>query len=255
MPADMDQLLAGASGEPGAPPDPDDVWAAGRRRRRWLQAGGVATAAASVAVLGVVAIGVSSSPTPTVDPVAEGPERSESTTPMGEVGDTTHPGDELPRMESPPPPPPPEDEPEVEEPAEPEPTGEPTEEPTEASPPPAPEPEAGATEDPCAAHQGREGDAFIDLTAPVQGQSVGGQVELVGCSNVPEANVRFRLLDASGQVLVDHFTTATCGTGCVGEFRETTTVDATGEVTVQVFWESPKDGAEEDLSEVVVDAG
>jgi hypothetical protein len=250
MSADLDDLLADASAAPSGL-DADGLWAAGRRRRRWMQAGGVATAAASIAMIGVVAVGVGPTPSPTVDPLAESGEQAEPA-PMEEVGDAVPPGDELPRMERP------------VEPAAPPETEEPEQEPAEATPEPDPEPEVeqapspqpdpAAVADPCAPHQDREMDAFLDVVAPVSGQQVAGAIELVGCSNVPEANVRYRVLDGAGAVLVDHFTTATCGTGCVGEFREVVTVTATGDLTVQVFWESPKDGGEEDLTEVTVTA-
>jgi hypothetical protein len=248
MSADLDDLLTDAAGDPTATPDPDQVWAAGRRRRRWLQAGGVATAAASIAVVGLVAVGVSPAPAPTIDPMADGPEEPEPE-PMGDVGDAVAPGDELPRMEPPPPSGPP-----VEEEPEPEPGPEEAEPQGQEGPEPGPEPDPAVVADPCAAHAGRE-DSFIDVVSPVAGQQVGSTIELVGCSNVPEATVRYRVVDGGGGVLVDHFTTATCWLDCQGEFRESVSVTATGDVTVQVFWDSPKDGAEEDMTEVVVNAG
>lgn len=89
-----------------------------------------------------------------------------------------------------------------------------------------PSPDAELLADPCAPHQGREMDAFIDLAAPVQDQVVAGDVELVGCSNVFEATVNWLLLDGDGVTLDEGFTTAACGTGCVGEFRDTVPLDA-----------------------------
>lgn len=41
-----------------------------------------------------------------------------------------------------------------------------------------------------------------------------------GFANVFEANVSFRLRGANGKVLVKTFTTATCGTGCWGDFEK-----------------------------------
>jgi hypothetical protein len=254
MSADMEELLATASSDPAAPADPDQVWAAGRRRRRWMQAGGVATAAASIAVVGLVVVGLNpaSSPAPTIDPMAEGPDEADDEgASMEDLGDTAHPGDELPRMETPPPPR--EEEPVEEEPAEP--TEEPVEEVEDTTPTAGPQPDPVAVQAPCAPHEGRE-DSYIDLVAPVSGQQVGGTIELVGCSNVPEATVRYRVLDSGGGVLADGFTTATCWLDCQGEFRENVAVSASGEVTVQVFWDSPQDGAgEQDMTEVVVTAG
>lgn len=119
----------------------------------------------------------------------------------------------------------------------------------------APSPDAALLEDPCAEHEGREQDVFIDLVAPVDDQQVGEQVEIVGCANVFEATVLWRLLDGDGDVLEDGFTTATCGTGCVGEFRdEVSLAQAEGEPVahLQVYWESAEDGSERDLVERVI---
>jgi len=105
---------------------------------------------------------------------------------------------------------------------------------------------------PCHAHEGRELDAFMDLVAPVDEQVAGDEVEIVGCSNVYEATVNWRLLDADGGTLDEGFTTATCGNGCVGDFRETVSLAAAAGapvVRLQAFWVSPQDGAEEDLQE------
>jgi hypothetical protein len=88
-------------------------------------------------------------------------------------------------------------------------------------------------------------DVFVDVAGPVSGQQVGSSFELVGCANVYEATVRYRLVGSGGSV--DSFTTATCGTGCVGEFRETISVPVgSGPLTLEVFWDSPADGSERD---------
>jgi hypothetical protein len=113
-----------------------------------------------------------------------------------------------------------------------------------------PDPELLA--DPCAAHEGRELEAFLDLVAPVDEQVAGDQVEIVGCSNVNEATVNWRLLDGDGRTLEEGFTTAECGTGCVGAFRATVPLTAAaGEpvAQLQVFWISPQDGSDVDLVE------
>ena len=44
-------------------------------------------------------------------------------------------------------------------------------------------------------------------------------VVIRGSANVFEANVGIQVLDENGEVLVETFTTATCGTGCRGTFR------------------------------------
>jgi hypothetical protein len=106
----------------------------------------------------------------------------------------------------------------------------------EADPPAEPEPEeptAGPTPDPdlladpCGPHQGREDEAFIEVVAPVaEQQAAAGSVELVGCSNVFEANVQWTLYDGDGRELDTGFTTAECGTGCVGAFATSVPLDA-----------------------------
>lgn len=113
-----------------------------------------------------------------------------------------------------------------------------------------PDPELLA--DPCAAHEGRELEAFLDLVAPVDEQVAGNEVEIVGCSNVNEATVNWRLLDGDGRTLDEGFTTAECGTGCVGAFRAMVPLTAAaGEpvAQLQVFWISPQDGSDVDLLE------
>ena len=121
-----------------------------------------------------------------------------------------------------------------------------------------PQPDADLVASPCTAHEDRELEAFLDLVAPVDGQAAGQEVEIVGCSNVPEATVNWRLLDEDGGLLDEGFTTAECGTGCVGAFRDTVSLAvAAGEpaVALEVFWISPQDGAHEDLQERTIALG
>jgi hypothetical protein len=89
-----------------------------------------------------------------------------------------------------------------------------------------PTPDAALVADPCAAHEGREMDAFIDLVAPVDEQVATGSVEIVGCSNVFEATIVWHLLDGDGVLLDEGFTTAECGNGCVGAFADDVPLDA-----------------------------
>jgi hypothetical protein len=95
------------------------------------------------------------------------------------------------------------------------------------------EPDAGPTadpallEDPCGPHEDRTDEAFIEVVAPVAEQQVAGDaVDLVGCSNVFEANVQWSLYDGDGRELDTGFTTAECGTGCVGAFEESVSLEA-----------------------------
>jgi hypothetical protein len=105
----------------------------------------------------------------------------------------------------------------------------PPEEPEEPTTGPTPDPDA--LEDPCGPHAERTDEAFIEVVAPVAEQHVSaGAVELVGCSNVFEANVQWTLYDGDGRELDTGFTTAECGSGCVGAFATSVPLDgAAGE--------------------------
>lgn len=123
---------------------------------------------------------------------------------------------------------------------------------------PQPDPELVAA--PCADHLDREMDLFIELASPVQDQLVGDTVELVGCANVFEATVSYLVLDGDGRTLDEGFTTATCGNGCVGEFRHTVDLTAgAGEpvVYLQVYSQNMADEGPEQLAltEVMVVLG
>lgn len=90
-----------------------------------------------------------------------------------------------------------------------------------------PTPDPALVADPCAPEQGREDEAFITVVSPVAEQQVtGDSVELVGCSNVFEANVQWSLYDGDGRELDSGFTTAECGSGCVGAFSEEISLEA-----------------------------
>jgi hypothetical protein len=95
---------------------------------------------------------------------------------------------------------------------------------------PTPDPEL--VDDPCRDHEDRDDEAFISVVSPVGDQHVSDDtVELIGCSNVFEANVQWSLYDGDGRELETGFTTATCGSGCVGEFRD--------EVSLEAFADEP----------------
>jgi hypothetical protein len=92
-------------------------------------------------------------------------------------------------------------------------------------------------------------DAFLDqlhminLTHPVEEVEDGYQV--VGIANVFEATVSLAVLDGAGAVVHEDFVTATCGTGCWGEFG--TAIDAEhimpGESSIRLFVHSAEDGS------------
>jgi hypothetical protein len=58
----------------------------------------------------------------------------------------------------------------------------------------------------------------IIVDRPTPGAQISSPVTVSGSANVFEANVTVRILDASGKELKRTFTTATCGTGCRGNF-------------------------------------
>lgn len=229
MSPDLDRLLEDAVPDRGTRLDVDGLWAAGRRRRAWRRVGQVTAGVVAVLAVGSVAVTLAGGQPPALEPL---------TPPTEDVRDL----EETPQT-------PPEDPVPSPLPTEPDPRM------TAPSIPEPAEPDPAAMDDPCAPHAGREAEAFIDVVSPVNGQQVDGPVELVGCSNVYEANVLYRVLDAAGDVVVEGFTTATCGSGCVGEFREQIHLDAVGELTLEVFWEDAADGSERDVVTVVFTRG
>ncbi|HEV3408361.1 MAG TPA: Gmad2 immunoglobulin-like domain-containing protein [Gaiellaceae bacterium] len=60
--------------------------------------------------------------------------------------------------------------------------------------------------------------AAITVETPESGAEVSSPLTVAGTANVFEANVTVRLLDERGAELARRFTTATCGSGCRGEY-------------------------------------
>jgi germination protein M len=58
----------------------------------------------------------------------------------------------------------------------------------------------------------------ILVVSPAMGETVPNPVIVAGSANVFEANVTVEIVDATGRVIGETFTTATCGTGCRGTF-------------------------------------
>jgi immunoglobulin-like protein involved in spore germination len=58
----------------------------------------------------------------------------------------------------------------------------------------------------------------IVVESPAAGETVSSPVVVSGSANVFEANVTVRILGAGGRELAETFTTATCGSGCRGDF-------------------------------------
>jgi sporulation and spore germination protein/immunoglobulin-like protein involved in spore germination len=59
---------------------------------------------------------------------------------------------------------------------------------------------------------------IILVAEPAIGARVESPVHVEGIANVFEANVTVEILDAAGNVIAQDFTTATCGTGCFGDY-------------------------------------
>ncbi|MGS2618877.1 Gmad2 immunoglobulin-like domain-containing protein [Micromonospora sp. LZ34] len=94
----------------------------------------------------------------------------------------------------------------------------------------------------------------IVVTSPTIGQRVTAPVTVTGTADVFEATVNVRILDAAGRELATTFTTATCGTGCRGDYRVGIRYRLTREQpgTVEVYEISPADGSRTKLVAVPV---
>jgi spore germination protein GerM len=84
---------------------------------------------------------------------------------------------------------------------------------------------------------------LVFLDSPAAGQSIATPLELVGVANAFEANVLYEVV-AGDDVVADGFTTATCGTGCWGDFTVEVEfpIETQGEGFVTVFETSAEDG-------------
>jgi hypothetical protein len=89
-------------------------------------------------------------------------------------------------------------------------------------------------------------DPSVVLMQPVPGSTVRGPLVVRGTANVFEAHVGLRVRRPAGEVLVDTWTTATCGTGCRGTFEKTVALpdSARGDLVVEAFEPSAKDGSD-----------
>lgn len=94
----------------------------------------------------------------------------------------------------------------------------------------------------------------IVLESPKPGEEISSPVTVSGFANVFEANVNIRIVDANGDVLVESFTTATCGSGCWGDYSEEVAFEVTEqqEGRVEVLTYSAEDGSERDVISIPV---
>lgn len=94
----------------------------------------------------------------------------------------------------------------------------------------------------------------IVLESIKPGDAVSSLVTIAGFANTFEANVIIRIVDANGEVLKETFTTATCGSGCWGDFSENVAFDVTEEQEgrIVVLTYSAEDGSERDVISIPV---
>jgi hypothetical protein len=93
--------------------------------------------------------------------------------------------------------------------------------------------------------------AFEDLLppilvgSPIIGERVDNPVTIAGTANVFEATVSIRILDQNGEEIARTFTTATCGTGCRGDYSIAVPYEVAVEQagTIEVFESSALDGS------------
>lgn len=92
-------------------------------------------------------------------------------------------------------------------------------------------------------------DPPVVLLEPVPGSAVGAPVLVRGTANVFEAQVGLRVRDAGGNVILQTWTTATCGTGCRGTFAKTLALpdSVLGEIVIEAFAPSGEDGSDQHL--------
>jgi hypothetical protein len=89
-------------------------------------------------------------------------------------------------------------------------------------------------------------DPPVVLIEPVPGSTVGDSVRVRGTANVFEAQVGLRVRDAGGRVVLETWTTATCGTGCRGTFSKTLALpdSLVGEFEIEAYAPSAEDGTD-----------
>jgi hypothetical protein len=96
--------------------------------------------------------------------------------------------------------------------------------------------------------------APIVVDEPIHDARVSSPVKVSGAANVFEGTVNIRILDANGDVLAEDFTTATCGSGCVGTYRTRVRfrVDQEQRGSIQVFESSAENGEPLHMVEIPV---
>jgi germination protein M len=84
----------------------------------------------------------------------------------------------------------------------------------------------------------------IWVTSPIPGQKAASPLEVSGSARVFEATVNIRLVDDTGKILSEGFTTASEGAPGRGDFKYALNFSAAtpGKGDLEVYWTSPKDG-------------
>ena len=92
----------------------------------------------------------------------------------------------------------------------------------------------------------------IVVESPKPGQEVSSPVEVSGFANTFEATVNIKIFDADDKELTEVFTTATCGSGCWGDFSEMVEFEVSEpqDGQIRVFTYSAEDGSVRD--EVII---
>ena len=92
------------------------------------------------------------------------------------------------------------------------------------------------------------------MVGPARGVTVTSPVTISGTTDVFEATVSIRILDETGNVIADTFATATCGTGCRGDYSDRVrfAVDTEQPGTIEVFEVSAEDGSMIDVVRIPV---
>ena len=91
----------------------------------------------------------------------------------------------------------------------------------------------------------------ILIETPAHGMTVGNPLAATGTANVFEASVSFTLVDGNGLIIWEGFTTATCGTGCRGEWAIEIPYDVDApQLGALIAWEeSAQDGSQVNVRE------
>ena len=90
---------------------------------------------------------------------------------------------------------------------------------------------------------------FVDQ--PAWGATIASPVRVAGLANAFEATFQVRIAEAEDRALAAGAVTASCGTGCWGDFDVEVpfSIQASGPGVLQVFELSPRDGARQNLRE------